>query len=74
MGRGDLALSDDLYDSADYENIVAKLDKKYEAILNQNGMLGQAREVAPAQRDSNNPTFPDVRDFEEKLQQRRSQQ
>jgi hypothetical protein len=48
MGRGDLEHTDDLYESADYENIVAKLDKKYEAILNQNGLLGQAREVAPA--------------------------
>jgi hypothetical protein len=73
-GKRRFSTTDDLYDSADYENIVAKLDKKYEAILKQNGMLGQAREVAPAQRDSNNPTFPDVRDFEERLQQRRSQQ
>jgi hypothetical protein len=73
-GKRRFSTTDDLYDSADYENIVAKLDKKYEAILKQNGMLGQAREVAPAQRDSNNPTFPDVRDFEETLQQRRSQQ
>jgi hypothetical protein len=31
MGRGGSDTSDDLYDSADYENIVAKLDKKYEA-------------------------------------------
>jgi hypothetical protein len=73
-GKRRFSTTDDLYDSAEYENIVAKLDKKYEAILKQNGMLGQAREVAPAQRDSNSPTFPDVRDFEERLQQRRSQQ
>jgi hypothetical protein len=73
-GKRRFRTSDDLYDSADYENIVAKLDKKYEAILKQNGMLGQAREVAPAQRDSNNPTFPEVKDFQERLQQRRSQQ
>jgi hypothetical protein len=73
-GKRRFSTTDDLYDSADYENIVAKLDKKYEAILKQNGMLGQAREVAPAQRDSNNPTFPEVKDFQERLQQRRSQQ
>jgi hypothetical protein len=47
-GKRRFSTTDDLYDSADYENIVAKLDKKYEAILKQNGMLGQAREVAPA--------------------------
>jgi hypothetical protein len=73
-GKRRFSTTDDLYDSAEYENIVAKLDKKYEAILKQNGMLGQAREVAPAQRDSNNPTFPEVKDFQERLQQRRSQQ
>jgi hypothetical protein len=47
-GKRRFSTTDDLYDSAEYENIVAKLDKKYEAILKQNGMLGQAREVAPA--------------------------
>ena len=47
-GKRRFSTTDDLYDSADYENIVAKLYKKYEAILNQNGLLGQAREVAPA--------------------------
>jgi hypothetical protein len=30
------------------ENIVAKLDKKYEAILNQNGCWDKQGEVAPA--------------------------
>ena len=47
-GKKRFSTTDDLYDSAEYENLVAKLDKKYEAILKQNGMLGQAREVAPA--------------------------
>lgn len=47
-GKRRFSTTDDLYDSAEYENLVAKLDKKYEAILNQNGLLRQAREVAPA--------------------------
>jgi hypothetical protein len=47
-GKKRFSTTDDLYDSAEYEKLVAKLDKKYEAILYSNNMLEQAKEVAPA--------------------------
>lgn len=47
-GKKRFSTTDDLYDSAEYENLIAKLDKKYEAILYSNNMLEQAKEVAPA--------------------------
>ena len=39
--------TDDLYDSAEYQNLVKKLDNKYETILEQHGILKKAQQVTP---------------------------